>query len=376
MPASEVMSKWKHGQLHSGSKKGPVVKSQKQAVAIMLSEKRKGLADGGIPHKQLGGAQIGQAPIASPMPSAVGPNNYSGVGGLVGTIGQTPAGIGSMPAGIGPMNPFIGMASGGVAKGYQLGGAPTGGAPGTYSSQSAFPYNAWGGQLPYFNAWSMMGNPQMWSQFQQAIGGGTPPQTMPGMGQPPAGGLGGLNRQFGGAAGLGGPWLARQEMRGLMNRNMHTGPIISGVGGRTDHHAINVPSGSYVLPAAHVSAMGQGNTLNGMAVLKNMFGSPMKMGHGMGPPKMGAPRLPGSLHAGFSSGGSRHSDTGKPVPIMAAGGEYVLSPQQVARVGMRMAMIHGGSPVDHGHKILDHWVQATHKKYAKTIANLPAPAKT
>jgi hypothetical protein len=35
------MHKWKHGKLHSGSKKGPKVRSQKQAVAIMLSEKRK-----------------------------------------------------------------------------------------------------------------------------------------------------------------------------------------------------------------------------------------------------------------------------------------------------------------------------------------------
>ncbi len=32
------MDKWKAGTLHSGSKKGPVVKNQKQAVAIALSE--------------------------------------------------------------------------------------------------------------------------------------------------------------------------------------------------------------------------------------------------------------------------------------------------------------------------------------------------
>lgn len=32
------MHKFKHGTLHSGSKKGPVVKSRKQAVAIALSE--------------------------------------------------------------------------------------------------------------------------------------------------------------------------------------------------------------------------------------------------------------------------------------------------------------------------------------------------
>ena len=34
------MHKWKGGKLHSGSKKGPEVKSQSQAIAIMLSEKR------------------------------------------------------------------------------------------------------------------------------------------------------------------------------------------------------------------------------------------------------------------------------------------------------------------------------------------------
>jgi hypothetical protein len=32
------MSKFKHGSLHSGSKKGPVVKDKKQAIAISMSE--------------------------------------------------------------------------------------------------------------------------------------------------------------------------------------------------------------------------------------------------------------------------------------------------------------------------------------------------
>lgn len=41
MPSSQVMSKYKHGKLHSGSKHGPKVKSRKQAIAIMLSEERK-----------------------------------------------------------------------------------------------------------------------------------------------------------------------------------------------------------------------------------------------------------------------------------------------------------------------------------------------
>jgi uncharacterized protein DUF6496 len=45
MPWDEVMSKFKGGDLHSGSKHGPKVKSRKQAIAIMLSEK--GAAKGG-----------------------------------------------------------------------------------------------------------------------------------------------------------------------------------------------------------------------------------------------------------------------------------------------------------------------------------------
>jgi hypothetical protein len=47
MPSSEVMGKFKRGQLHSGSKSGKVVKSRKQAIAIMLSEKRAEKANGG-----------------------------------------------------------------------------------------------------------------------------------------------------------------------------------------------------------------------------------------------------------------------------------------------------------------------------------------
>ena len=37
------MHEFKHGELHSGSKKGPVVKSRKQAIAIGLSEERKAM---------------------------------------------------------------------------------------------------------------------------------------------------------------------------------------------------------------------------------------------------------------------------------------------------------------------------------------------
>ena len=34
----QVMREWKAGTLHSGSKKGPIVRNQKQAVAIALNQ--------------------------------------------------------------------------------------------------------------------------------------------------------------------------------------------------------------------------------------------------------------------------------------------------------------------------------------------------
>lgn len=42
----KVFNEYKSGKLHSGSKKGPVVKSHKQAIAIALSEQRKADAGG------------------------------------------------------------------------------------------------------------------------------------------------------------------------------------------------------------------------------------------------------------------------------------------------------------------------------------------
>lgn len=41
-----VMDEWKSGTLHSGSKKGPVVKNQRQAIAIALSEQHQKSAKG------------------------------------------------------------------------------------------------------------------------------------------------------------------------------------------------------------------------------------------------------------------------------------------------------------------------------------------
>jgi hypothetical protein len=55
MPSSQVMHKFKTGKLHSGSKTGKKVTNRSQAIAIMLSEKRKEQAHGGkYPHARPG----------------------------------------------------------------------------------------------------------------------------------------------------------------------------------------------------------------------------------------------------------------------------------------------------------------------------------
>lgn len=81
MPSSQVMDKWKHGELHSGSKTGPKVSNQKQAIAIMLSEKRAEQKNGGkYPGKAMGGPMMG---MPQGMPQGV-------AGGAMGPMGVSP----------------------------------------------------------------------------------------------------------------------------------------------------------------------------------------------------------------------------------------------------------------------------------------------
>jgi hypothetical protein len=170
-----------------------------------------------------------------------------------------------------------------------------------------------------------------------------------------------LGMAFGGMPGAGigqMPWFAKREAMSLN----HSGPIMSAVPGRTDRHNMNLASGSYVLPSAAVAHLGQQNTMAGMKVLTNMLGGG-KMNQGMGAPK--PPRMMGIPG---DRGGARGEGTGNSVPVVTAGGEFVLTPEQVARIG--------DGDLKFGHRILDAWVMKLHKDAAKTIKNLPPPAKT
>ena len=120
----------------------------------------------------------------------------------------------------------------------------------------------------------------------------------------------------------------------------YSGHLLSDVAGRTDQIPLEVTAGSYVIPADIVSALGESNTLAGTKVLQEMFPAE-------------APSLQ------FSSGGR--------VPIIVAGGEYALSPEQVAKIG--------GGDLDAGHAALDEWVKAVRAHTIQTLSQLPGPAQ-
>jgi len=162
------------------------------------------------------------------------------------------------------------------------------------------------------------------------------------------------------AEGGGAPWYVKNEARSMA----HVGPIRSSVPGRTDHIPLNVPNGSYVLPAQHVSHLGQNNTEAGFATLGRMFS---KGPFGASQPHIGHGHLPSAPKPPHFADGGDVDDGEDTVPIMAAGGEYVVHPRIVRAIG--------DGNLDHGHRILDEWVKRTKAAHAKTIAKLPGPAK-
>ncbi len=106
---------------------------------------------------------------------------------------------------------------------------------------------------------------------------------------------------------------------------------------------MDVAAGSYVVPAHVVSGLGQGNTLAGLEHLHKMF-----------PDRHVARRAYGG------------KTPGQAVPINAAGGEFVVTPEQI--------MSKYGS-LEKGHKALDDFCKTYTKKLVKQISKLPGPAR-
>lgn len=145
---------------------------------------------------------------------------------------------------------------------------------------------------------------------------------------------------------------------------VHVGPIVSEVPGRTDNHPMAVPAGAYVLPAEHVSHFGENNTLAGLAHLRKI-GAPgiRKLAHGA----PGA-RAIVTKHKRRAAGGMvAETPTGHPIEINAAGGEHVLSPEEVKVIGDGDVIL--------GHALLDNLVMQRRKSHIRTLSKLPGPAR-
>lgn len=136
-----------------------------------------------------------------------------------------------------------------------------------------------------------------------------------------------------------------------------SGFLHSPVPGRTDALPITVGGGAYVLPADHVAALGQGNSLAGATIVNKMF----KMGP-YGSALGTAKPIRSGMKRKFAEGG----DVGQPTPIVAAGGEMIIPPDKIMdRFG----------DLDRGHKALDDWVVNTRAQHIKTLRGLKPPKR-
>lgn len=152
------------------------------------------------------------------------------------------------------------------------------------------------------------------------------------------------------------------------------GLVHSAVPGRTDRHNTTLPHGSYVIPADVVSGMGEGNTLAGAQVLKQMFTMGQhraKLQHRIHH-RNTIPLPPHLADGGMSNG----------VKCVIAGGEYVLNPLDIAfNPSLGNGNPHNDDPkayqdaLDRGHKVLDTFVVSRRKKDIKTLEKLPGPVK-
>ena len=133
---------------------------------------------------------------------------------------------------------------------------------------------------------------------------------------------------------------------GSASAKVFHGPVKTPIPGRTDRLPIHVHSGSYVIPADIVSGLGEGNTLAGYEAIKRMFSHHLQAKYG----------LRGSYH-----------QPREVVPVIVAGGEYILSPDEVEMAG--------DGDLDKGHAVLDAFVKSQRRKLRQKLAKLPGPAR-
>lgn len=151
-------------------------------------------------------------------------------------------------------------------------------------------------------------------------------------------------------------------MFGQKQSGFGRGLITSPVAGRTDRIPTKVKPNSFVVPADIISGIGQGNSMAGGHLFEQLLKSAP---YGAAMPKMpkgkGASKPPVMPKAGFAAGGQVEQE----VPIVTAGGEFIVGPEEVAAIG--------GGDVDEGHARLDNLVVTLRKQIIDDLKQLPGP---
>lgn len=214
-------------------------------------------------------------------------------------------------------------------------------------------------------------------------GGGPSGNSSDGPGNGPGGNAAG-NSAGGSPAGDGGGTMGGAMARGGdagmggTTTKIHSGPIRAPVAGRTDHLPIHVPAGAYVIPADIISGMGEGNTDAGFKVAKSIFSAPFYGGGPKTSPYGGGGLYGQNLKQPYGTsmaspygmglpGKAKGGDIEEAAPIVAAGGEYVIHPNDVRWIG--------GGDLDAGHQQLDTFVKMYRKHLIDTLKKLPGPKK-
>lgn len=154
------------------------------------------------------------------------------------------------------------------------------------------------------------------------------------------------------------PWFERK----IENSHEGSGFLNSLVGGRTDRLPVAVAADSYVMPADVVSGLGQGNSLAGARILNEAlkigpWGTDVTHSH------VASNNIPRPPRAEMDKrGGHAHH-----MPIIVAGGEFIVPPDAVKRIGM--------GDMAKGHRLLDAMVKRIRHHTVKTIKTLPDPKK-
>lgn len=300
----------------------------------------------------------GGGPMLPPIPSpGTSPSTPTPPAGSPGGPGGLPGGLPPVGGGTAPMpsSPVVNLS---MPQGMPGNGTGTPTAP-TPPMPPYMPSGA--GTGPGAGAPGATGRPAMLPP-NQPMGNPAQPQNSAQM-QPPSNETNGFLRARGGALNLAhslAHHAPRMPHMGHMARPpanpnrggpggpapdspLQVGPVVGPTGGRADAKAVDVPAGSYILPAETVSHVGGSNTAAGLEALDKLFG------------------MPARDYA--AKGGS----VGSTVPIQISDGEYCVPPEVVAKIG--------NGDLQQGHRTLDALVLKLRKQHIATLSKLPGPAK-